>query len=220
MAIKNLTIQRSIAVEKRQEHLTFRQEVLVLDGKKEKAKAVETIKKAEQRARCFRKFQAFTKPPRSSGGIAFTLQPTHEGDFTRIQQPEELATALFHRNRIHFAQADGTPFTRAPLSTALSFSGVTKAGEQILNGTGMPENTPPSAAAILAELKRVRTPLPHHITLSAMIQGFAKWRESTTTSPSNKHLGIYKSLIQHLRYTNEQKKHTKEASRDNEPNTN
>lgn len=28
-----------------------------------------------------------------------------------------------------------------------------------------------------------------------MIQGFLKWRESTTTSPSNKHLGIYKCLI-------------------------
>jgi hypothetical protein len=30
-----------------------------------------------------------------------------------------------------------------------------------------------------------------------MIRGLAKWRESTSTSPSNKHLGLYKSLIQH-----------------------
>jgi hypothetical protein len=36
---------------------------------------------------------------------------------------------------------------------------------------------------------------------SSMIRGFSKWRESTTTSPSNKHLGIYRALVQyHLHY--------------------
>jgi hypothetical protein len=33
------------------------------------------------------------------------------------------------------------------------------------------------------------------MSFNDMCIGFAKWRESTTTSPSNKHLGIYKSMI-------------------------
>jgi hypothetical protein len=33
-----------------------------------------------------------------------------------------------------------------------------------------------------------------------MCQGFRKWREQTTTSPSNKHLGIYKSLLNAMKY--------------------
>jgi hypothetical protein len=37
-----------------------------------------------------------------------------------------------------------------------------------------------------------------------MINGFSKWRESTTTSPSNKHLGIYKALIRYHHHTIQQ----------------
>jgi hypothetical protein len=33
-----------------------------------------------------------------------------------------------------------------------------------------------------------------------MIQGLNKWRETTTTSPSGKHLGFYKALIAAMKH--------------------
>jgi hypothetical protein len=67
----NLRRQRQLATTLRQEHLTFLQEVLVLEGKKEKAAAVATIQRAERRARCYRKFQLYTRPIRSQGGLSY-----------------------------------------------------------------------------------------------------------------------------------------------------
>jgi hypothetical protein len=172
----------------------------VLEGKKEQVAAIATIKKAERRENCFRKFHIFTKPPRSNGGIVYTIRSNPDGTTTRIQDPTELAHTLSH-----FAQAHGTPCTVPPLSTSLNFSGVTSNGHNILNGNHNMVNTNNKYVnAILAELKQVRDTLPHEMSLKAMITGLSKLRETTTTSPSGKHLGIYKSLIQYHRHTERQ----------------
>jgi hypothetical protein len=63
-------------------------------------------------------------------------------------------------------------------------------GERILNGNIPNDTLTQSTTAILAELRRVRPPLAHQMTIEDMMSGFSKWRKSTTTSPSNKHLGI------------------------------
>jgi hypothetical protein len=213
LAIKNLRNQRADDHDNRKKHLTFRQETLVLEGKKKQAAAIATIKKAERRQNCFRKFHIFTKPPRSAGGIAYTIRSNPDGTTTRIQDPTELAHTLSQRNRKHFAQAHGTPFTVPPLSTSLNFSGVTSTGHHILNGNHTIANTNNKYVnAILAELTQVRDTLPHEISLNAMITGFSKWRETTTTSPSGKHLGIYKSLIQYHRHIERQS--TKQTPRE------
>jgi hypothetical protein len=209
-AKQNLIEQRRIAVNARQHHLTFRQEVMVLEGKKNLASAISTIKRTERRARCFRKYHAFTKPPKSANGLSYVIHTNKDGSQTRIQQPNELAETLFQRNRTHFAQADGTPFTRPPLSTELNFNGISELGEHILEGRTIPDHI----QAILAELKRVRDPLSDRMTLQDMIRGFSKWRESTSTSPSNKHLGIYKTLVQYYNYTEKRKSY----GNNNQPN--
>jgi hypothetical protein len=125
----------------------------------------------------------------------------HDGEETRIQDPTSLAETLFLRNKRHFAQADGTPFTRPPLSTALNFNGISSSVKSILHGHPIPDHLYTTSKAVLTELRQVRQPLSHVMTLDNMIQGFAKWRESTSTSPSNKHLGIYKALVQYYKHT-------------------
>jgi hypothetical protein len=115
---------------------------------------------------------------------------------------------LSERNRQHFAQADGTPFTCPPLSTALSFSGVTPTGSAILTGNYANPTDNNSVHAVLQELQQVCPHLPHHMPLHTMIRGFSKWREGTTTSPSGKHLGIYKSIIQYHQHVKENTQHT------------
>ena len=51
----------------------------------------------------------------------------------------------------------------------------------------------------LSELRKsssaLSSPLHHHISLSDMSQGLKKWKESTSTSPSNRHLGHCKSFL-------------------------
>jgi hypothetical protein len=131
-----------------------------------------------------------------------------DGSQQRIQQPDELAQTLLERNQRHFAQADGTPFTRAPLCDSLTFSGVSNFGESILKGETIQDQISPSAKAILAKLQRVRPAQPHHIPFTAMISGLSKWRESTTTFPSNKHLGIYRSLVQYYKHATKQQSST------------
>jgi hypothetical protein len=219
LAKQKLQQQRKEAHLLRQTHLTFRQEILVLEERKYRAKAVATIQRAERRARCFRKFHVHTKPPRSTNGLAYVIQTNAEGEHTRIQQPNELQEVLYHRNRIHFDQANGTPFTRPPLSTLLIFNGVSEFGDRILNGDQLTCQLSASATAILSELRRVRPPLSHQMTLEEMIGGISKWRESTTTSPSNNHLGIYKSLVQHYKHTITQTKTAKQTTTPTHPNT-
>jgi hypothetical protein len=65
----------------------------------------------------------------------------------------------------------------------------------VLHGI-IPKDLPLAATAILQELKAVREPLPCTLPFNDMITGFKNWKEGTTTSPSGKHLGIYKSLIE------------------------
>jgi hypothetical protein len=55
LAAKNLQNERRDATTKRHQHLTFRLETLVIEGKTTQRKAVENILKAERRSNCFRK---------------------------------------------------------------------------------------------------------------------------------------------------------------------
>jgi hypothetical protein len=116
LARSNLQRERREATIKRQQHLTFRQEILVLEGKKQQSEAVATIQRAERRARCFRKFHSFTKSARTAGGLAYVTKTNSDGSQTRIQQPDDMSETLSERNRQHFAQADGTPLTCPPLT--------------------------------------------------------------------------------------------------------
>ncbi len=82
-------------------------------------------------------------------------------------------------------------------------SGLTDTTQQILQGTWdatLYPDLPNSAQYILAELKQQRQTIPTTFTIDQMANGFHKWRESTSTSPSGKHLGIYRTLTKYYLY--------------------
>jgi hypothetical protein len=64
----------------------------------------------------------------------------------------------------------------------------------ILEGK-VPFDIPKYPRLLLYELQKSRTTIPLDMTLDDMCTRFTKWRETTTTSPSGKHLGIYKALV-------------------------
>jgi hypothetical protein len=103
-------------------------------------------------------------------------------------------STLLTQNINHFSQADGSPFTRQPLLDIVGDDGCALGALQILEGN-IPNNLDRHTKILLKQIQQVQEPMNINMSFQDMKTGFNKWREQTTTSPSNKHLGIYKALI-------------------------
>ena len=112
--------------------------------------------------------------------------------------PSDIEHYLLLRNRIHFGQAHGTPFTIEPLLSHLDWTASLPAADEILAGSHIP--SPELSAlckSVLLECKAVAAldALPAALSPSGFSGKIKKWREATTTSPSGRHLGRYKALF-------------------------
>jgi len=110
---------------------------------------------------------------------------------------------VLQQHRKHFSQAHGTIFTQEPLRSLINNECTSEYAQQILAGTATFEQLPvdEQTKALLRHLKSKINPTEtssHPLDTEALIQGFKKWPERTTTSPSGRHLGIYKSLAKHF----------------------
>jgi hypothetical protein len=84
----------------------------------------------------------------------------------------------------------------------LSFTSLSKAAAEVLTGH-IPSHwdvNPPSLQAFLASFTipdrvKAEPPISTNITTDNVSRGFRKWRETTATSPSGRHLGHYKAVI-------------------------
>jgi hypothetical protein len=113
--------------------------------------------------------------------------------------PTEIARHLVNRNRKHFGQAQGTPFTVSPLADHLGFQGQTEHAEAILNGEYDVAQLDKSVQLLIRHLQRMDHVSNHTIKPTIhpdeFISKIKSWRESTSTSPSGLHLGHYKSMV-------------------------
>ena len=119
-----------------------------------------------------------------------------------ITEPSAIEYYLLLRNRLHFGQAHGTPFTVAPLAQNLDWAASTKAAETILQGT-CPESVQDHQSAALLKACTAKTTLdagPPTLTMPEFMGKLRVWKETTTTSPSGRHLGRYKALIARGKY--------------------
>ena len=106
------------------------------------------------------------------------------------------------RNQLHFGQLEheATPFTTEPMKKKFDWNTSTNEAEAVLNGTYNTEED-----AELTEIMKsiftncVEIGPPKKSTPEirvAQLRGKMKvWRERTTTSPSGRYLGHYKSLF-------------------------
>ena len=117
----------------------------------------------------------------------------------RITSPEEIACYLFSRNRWHFGQAHGTPFTEPPLAAEFSWDASTNAAELVLTGDHASEEISDLQASLLQHcLRSVPEGLPF-IALEEARDRLKCWNESTSTSPSGRHLGFCEAVVCLLR---------------------
>jgi hypothetical protein len=117
--------------------------------------------------------------------------------WTREYDSQKVEDHLFDRHIHHFGQAKETPLTKAPFSN-MPFDGTGPTADAILEGTFQHEQHGPHGKCnqlLIDALKRKLPTLPADITDKDISNGFRAWREMTSASPSNRHLGHYKALL-------------------------
>jgi len=147
--------------------------------------------------------------PSTPGGLMHILIP-HSPDrqeWVRVTDVDQMEDHLLEHGLKHFWQAHRTPFTQPPLSQLLEFSGLTPFGNLIFKGQPIPDNRNLSPATQLLLTHQCSLLLPHAsdthpLDFESLLNGFQKWPEWTMTSPSRRHLGIYKSLLKDKPPTN------------------
>jgi hypothetical protein len=116
-----------------------------------------------------------------------------------IDTKAELEARILARNNKHFAQAQGTPFTEKPLLFMTPAMDMTERFDAEGHPLQLPAGTFKETITVLAILRNAFADRPPEIeatvSFDAFIASFLHWNEQTSTSPSSRHLGLYKSLV-------------------------
>jgi len=137
-----------------------------------------------------------------SGALRYLLIPELE-DTTILRavfDQDEINDLIFERNKRHFSQAEGTPFTVSPLRELFGRKADTPDTSDLLAGHlpdgDILDQTTEAAREILKYLCDQDYPkVDTHITASDIKSGYKAWNEYTSTSPSGLHLGHAKTLV-------------------------
>ena len=159
----------------------------------------------------FRRIKATLKLSTSSALTKVILSSTsthiHPANGTRVEMQQEniidtkraLEEAIIGRNKRHFAQAQGTPFSVPPLSHISSNNGFNVYRDHAGNDITLSDSSFIETNTVLDILReKASTPTQSWsplLTFDDFISGLLHWQESTSTSPSGCHLGVYKALV-------------------------
>jgi hypothetical protein len=117
--------------------------------------------------------------------------------FCEVTLPDELEYYLVQRNRRHFGQAKGTCFTAPPLSASVTWQVGTNTAELLRNGHYNVDSLDDVTQLLLRHCKQSFSldAIPAPTMLDEFVGKLKVWSESTSTSPSGRHLGHYKALL-------------------------
>jgi len=205
-AQQTLSAIHKAALDKRQAHLEELIQAANTCKDNHRKKLIVCLKRAEELKRCYSLVRSITKP-KQKGGLSHVRIPTNQPppapQWESVYDPQQLEDLVLSQHRKHFSQAHGTTFTNEPLRTLINDECTSEYAQQILSGTAQIDDLPIDeyTKALLKHLKSKMTPNESHshpMDPEQLTQGFKKWPERTTTSPSGRHLGIYKSLAKHF----------------------
>ena len=123
-----------------------------------------------------------------------------------LLEVEDIHHALLECNKQHFNQEKNNPFGSGILYNLMGYSGISAAAKEIVCGDFLEKddipNLLPETHQVIAEMAMPevfkmdpKNKLSIEIMTGDFIQGFKKWKESTSTSPLGCHLGHYKAII-------------------------
>jgi hypothetical protein len=125
-----------------------------------------------------------------------------KGPWRSVTNPNEIARVVCKFNTQQYHQAHHTPFGSGPLAALFGRRGDTPTSEELLHGT-LPNSLPPN---LLPETMRVlhtmATPTPITqgstiVTDENFVQTYTVADETTSSSPSGRYIGHYKSTLKH-----------------------
>jgi hypothetical protein len=212
------------SAKKRDESLTERANMAEDADDKKKAKAIRQMKETEQKTRAFQKLKFKRGLIHNGGGISRLQVPitwptaeeyndetdynledpkaTDQKDASKWREvncPKEIEFLLRLRNQRHFGQAesDGTPFTTETMKHKFNWSASTNEAELVLKGEYNDDELSDITRLFLDNMTRVTETedKPKFVTMKEFTGKFKVWRETTSTSPSGRHLGHYKDLV-------------------------
>ena len=166
------------------------------------AQAMRNIRKKEEIQEMFSRLRGIRGKSKVEGITTVKVPRDREedpktcNDWIEVDTPEEVEEAIRERNKTHFGQAEGTPFTKSPFKEQLDFSASTRTAELILEGKYDTSDCDKVLASVVSHLKKA--PVPETaalVTEDEMRKKLKVWPEKTTTSPSGLHLGHWKALI-------------------------
>lgn len=199
----------------RQEELSTKIQEAQLSNDKQREKALRSIKKVETGRNTYRILRAMRSKQRNSSidkiEVPASWPSMHESpldltqledpktcqDWRTVTDPQELEYYLIMRNRLHFGQAEGTPFTINPLHDDIDWAATSPASEAILQGEYRIDSAFPQCEALLRACKAATQmdAVTAELTMEEFKSKIKSWREATSTSPSGRHLGRYKALF-------------------------
>ncbi len=169
------------------------------------AKIIRRIKRAEALKRLFETVNRARNSNVRQGVTRLEIpkhpqdDPKNCTDWQIVDIPTEIVEHLQKRNRQHFGQEHGTPFTIPPLSDVLPFTGDGQGANDILSGVWDHPELSDSVRILLQHLQVTEdmesTPSNAAVSDKEFVGKLKVWKETTTTSPSGVHLGHYKALI-------------------------
>jgi hypothetical protein len=206
--------------ELRQEELESRAELHAMEGSANKQANVQAMNNKEQMSQIFSRIRSI-RSDKSTRSHFTSLQvpnswPRPGDEITNLQElpdpkaiqhddtqwrtvelPSDVLYYLRLRNRLHFGQAQGTPFTKPPLSELIDWQASTKYSDMILEGDYDTEEIDDIQQLMLEHCQKLTEldSIDGHITTDQFESRLKVWREATTTSPSGVDLSHYKALV-------------------------
>ena len=198
--MKDLT---QCAKQLRQEALQARAEAEASRRKKPLEKIIKRIRNSEAKVRMFRKLNVLRKKNRQ-GGLSRLQVPVNPDvspktctEWKSVELPKEINDYILARNRTHFGQAHGTPWTIPPLSEAIDFDAASATADLILEGDYTNPELDDLTSLMIKHMKRKANldSIAGEITRQEFEGKIKAWKESTSTSPSGVHLGHLKAYF-------------------------
>ena len=125
----------------------------------------------------------------------------HSVEYDTLIDSNEIGAELLRYNHAWFRQAAETPFGHGDLFNLVGYSGlVTEAVDAIVNGACPDYLRAPMSREVQVFLEEFRRPanvqmVDTIISTKDYINAIKAWKETTSTSPSGRHLGHYHTAI-------------------------
>jgi hypothetical protein len=122
--------------------------------------------------------------------------PKKATEWKTVDLPDEIVYYLLTRNRLHFGQAKGTPFTDPEFCRTIDWQASSDTSELILHGDYDASELSDLQSLLIQHCKSPQLDaLSQYITEAEFVSKFKTWNERTSTSPSGIHLGHYKAIV-------------------------